>query len=144
MGGQLIYDVNLAKLTAYNAGVVWEPKDNSFVGLKHESQDKENIKVGKFLFYFFHKASESNTVGAEFGFNWASKVLDGRAGINHKFDDSNNLKVKIDQDGNLGHVFKHQFNKNLTATATTNVQVLDILNGKHGAHPIGIGFDLKY
>jgi hypothetical protein len=71
----------------YNVGMVYEPAEKNYIGIKHESLDKDQITAGKFFFYFFHAASARNTVGSEFTLNWASKVMEARFGLSHKFDD---------------------------------------------------------
>mmetsp|Transcript_20000 Transcript_20000/g.14710 ORF Transcript_20000/g.14710 Transcript_20000/m.14710 type:complete len:183 (+) Transcript_20000:386-934(+) len=143
LGAQFVYDVNAGKLTTYNAGAVWEPAENSFLGLKHESVDKENIKLGKFMFYFFHRASENNTIGSEFTLNWATKVIGGRMGVNHKLNCDTNLKIKIDSDGNLAHALKYQVNKHVGVTVTHSGPVLDLFEGKTAVSPLGFALDIK-
>jgi len=70
LGTNFTLDSQKRQFKTYNFGTVWEPSDNALVGIKHESINKEKTEIGKFFFYFFHKASAINTVGTEFSLDW--------------------------------------------------------------------------
>jgi len=70
LGGNIVIDAQKQILTSYNGGIVWEPADKVFVGLKHESVNKERLAIGNIFLYYFHQASAVNTVGTEFKLDW--------------------------------------------------------------------------
>jgi len=100
VGGNFIVDPKLQILTSYNAGLTWEPADKAYVSFRHESVNKKKMELGKFYLYFFHCASSANTIGTEFMFDWQKRgnkgAVEAKVGINHKFDDRTNVKLKVD------------------------------------------------
>lgn len=70
VGGDLLLNVQRQNLDKYNFGLSWSPAANAFVGLKHESANKDKLQFGKFLLYIHHTASAAQTVGTEFTLNW--------------------------------------------------------------------------
>jgi len=57
VGTNLIVEPLTQKMTKYDVGLIWEPADKCYIGLKHESTDKEIVSLGKFLFFFYHNAT---------------------------------------------------------------------------------------
>ena len=70
LGWNLILDPRVYNLEKYDFGATWEPSTNCFVGLKHESLNKEHLEIGKVFLYFHHNVSLAHTVGTEFALNW--------------------------------------------------------------------------
>jgi len=56
-GMTLVFDAKNSKVTKYDVGTTFEPADNLFVGLRHETSIKEKMALGKTFLLFFHRAS---------------------------------------------------------------------------------------
>jgi len=68
------FNFQTKQLKAYEHGLVWEPKQDLNVGLKHQANvNSGGFSLGKLLFMFHHKASQSQQLGAEFSYNHANK-----------------------------------------------------------------------
>jgi len=93
-------------------GLLYEPSKDNFIGVRHESVDKEKLNIGKLFFYFFNASNAHNTVGSEFSLNWQNKEVQAKFGIAHKFDDAgtNTGKVKINNEGQIDAAIKHKIN----------------------------------
>lgn len=118
-GTELVIDSKAQKLTKYNAGAVWEAADRNYLGIKHESTDDKEFKVGKLLFYFFHNSSAFNTVGTEFSYNWQSKLVEARFGLSHRFDDNTVGKLRFNNKGDIDGALKHTITPNVTTVFVT-------------------------
>ena len=139
--------VNPANQTAeeYHAGLSWAPAPGVSVGVKHESLNKLNLELGRFLLYFNHVASSTNTIGTEFALNWATRVVTARTAILHRFNDDTSAKVRVNQDGNLDLALKHRVNANVTAGVVANLSALQIAHEQRVLQtPLGFSLDLKF
>jgi len=143
IGGNFILDANKKLVTAYNAGVVWEPADKVLIGVRHESVNKEKLAIGNLYLHYYHHASAFNKVGTEFKLDWQKKEVTAKLGLDHKFDDNTSGKVKVDQTGKIDALLKHKFSDVVTASAVTSINVKDFSTGKSRTLPLGLGFDLK-
>ena len=70
LGANYIFDLKTQNLSKYDFGVSWSPAADAFVGLKHESANKDKFELGKFFLFFHHNATLSQTVGTEFVLDW--------------------------------------------------------------------------
>jgi hypothetical protein len=52
VGTNLILGHRFTNLEKYDFGFTWEPTTGCFLGLKHDSTNKEKIQLGKFFLYF--------------------------------------------------------------------------------------------
>lgn len=75
LGLNLVLDPNSQKLTKYDFGIAHEPSRNLLVGLKHESNSPNELRLGKFFLHFLHYSSLVQTVGSEFILDWQKKQL---------------------------------------------------------------------
>jgi hypothetical protein len=145
VGYELIVNPKTHKATKYNFGLAWEPAEKCIVYAKHESLDKvEDLRIGKLWFMFFHAASANYTVGTEFLLNWASKDVEARFGLTHKFSDDTSGKVKVNHKGEVNGALKHKFSDMTTAVVTSGFNINDIHKQKAKILPVGVSFDLKW
>jgi len=49
LGANFNYDVKKGKFSKYDAGFVTEPVDNLLIGVRHDSSNKEELELGKFI-----------------------------------------------------------------------------------------------
>jgi hypothetical protein len=59
LGANLIIDPQIQSVTKYDFGISWTPALNQLVGLKHESLNKNNFELGKFVLMFHHYATDN-------------------------------------------------------------------------------------
>ena len=57
VGANLIVGSRFTNLEKYDFGFSWEAAPNYFVGLKHESLNKEKLQLGRFFLLFHHNAT---------------------------------------------------------------------------------------
>jgi hypothetical protein len=144
VGLNLLLDPKTQNLQKYDFGVSWAPADKAFVGLKHESLNKDALEFGKFFLFFQHAATLSQTVGTEFILDWQKRVLDARLGLWHKFNDDTSSKVKVNHHGFLDALIKHRVNGNVTVIATTGFNLRAVVaEQKAKSLPLGLALDLK-
>jgi len=143
LGANFNFDVAKGKFSKYDAGFVTEPVDNLLVGFRHDSANKEELELGKFVVAIQHKASDLNTVGTEYTYDWKTKATNLRFGINHKQNDDSSWKVKVDEKGTLNGVFKTKLNSWATGSITSGLNVKDFATGKTQGSPFGFALDLK-
>ena len=126
-------------------GVTWSPADGSRIGVHHVAQDNKPAELGKFWFYFNHAATSAQTIGSVFGYDWNTKQVEARLGVANKFNDTTSGKFKIDQDGKVDALLKHQYNNTVTATFVTGFNLKTIVETqKTKSLPVGLAFDLKF
>lgn len=70
LGWNLVLGSRFSNLEKYDFGFTWEPSLGCFVGLKHESTNKDTLQLGKFFLMFHHNATAAQTVGTEFALDW--------------------------------------------------------------------------
>lgn len=70
LGSNLILSPKTQNLDKYDFGATWSPATGAFVGLKHESTNKDALKIGKMMLFFHHNATLAQTVGTEFSLDW--------------------------------------------------------------------------
>ncbi len=127
------------KLTKYDFGINFEPANNSYVALKHETiPNDEKVALGKFFLYFYHVASTTNTVGSEFALNWQTKKVNARLGLLHKFSDDVTSKLRLNDEGKVDGVLKYKISDSVTASVTSGLSVKNITDAKSGALPLGV------
>lgn len=143
-GYQVEVDAKRQALTKYNFGVNWEPATNAFVGLRHESVNKEALSLGKFFLLFHHNATKSQTVGTEFALDWQKKIVAARFGFLHRFNEDTSSKIKLTDNGDMNVLLKHKLPETTTVAATTGFNLKSmVVNSKTKALPIGLQFDVK-
>ena len=113
-------------MSKYDFGLSWEPAEKSMVGLKHESTSKDSISLGKFFLYFFHNASQHQTVGTEFSLDWQTRAMEARFGLTHKFDDKVSGKVKLNHLGHLDGLMKFKISDTTNAVVTSGMNLRNI------------------
>lgn len=144
IGGQFNLDPNTTNLEKYDFGFNWVLADKANLGFKHESVNKKALELGKLFLYVNHAASASQTVGSEFALNWATKAIEAKLGVAHKFNGETSGKFKVNQDGHLDAVLKHKINDQITAAFVTGMSLKTIVaTQKHKFLPVGLSFDLK-
>lgn len=114
VGTNLLLNSKTFNLDKYDFGLNWEPSTGAYLGVKHESTSKETIKPGKFIFFFHHIISNSQTVGTEFAFDYQKRAVAARLGLLHKFNDDTSAKVKVNQAGYVDIALKQRFSNLLT------------------------------
>ena len=145
IGMNLVLNPTSRNLEKYDFGISWSPAAGAFVGLKHESISKDTLQFGKFLMYFMHNATASQTVGTEFALDWQKKVLTARLGYYHKFNDETSGKFKINQNGVVDALLKHKINDNITGIVTTQIDMKSVIaEQKTKTLPLGITLDIKF
>lgn len=143
LGWNLIADPSDQKLTKYDFGVVYEPTNRLLVGIKHESASPNKLEFGKFLLYFFHQASFTQTVGSEFNLDWQKKALAARFGIQHVFSSDVTGKFRVNHLGLLDAALKYKLSSSVTVIASTGLDLKGISDAKAKQLPVGFTFDLK-
>ena len=144
-GAYFNVDVKKQEIINNEFGFVWNPASGSKFGIQHVAGEKKPLNLGKFWFYFNHAATTNQTVGSEFTYDWTSKKVEAKLAVAHKFNDTTNGKLKIDQDANVDAVLKHQYNKTLTANFVTAFSLRSIVeSNKTKRLPIGLAFDFKF
>lgn len=145
VASNFVVNVKASTLDKLDWGLSWNPADNAFVGLKHESVSKQALSFGKFFLFVNHVSSASQIVGTEFSLDWATRVVTARLGLQHKFNDDSTGKIKISEKGCLDALLKHRINNNVTATFATGTCLKGIIaEQKAKQFPIGVGLDLKF
>ena len=143
-GADVICDTKAGKLTKYDFAINKEIAQGSNVGIKHESTSKDQLKLGKFLFYFHHSASAFHTVGTEFGFDYQTRATEAKLGFVHKFDDKVSTKFKLNHVGHLDALLKMKLSDTTTANITTGFNIRSFSEQKARALPLGVSFDIKF
>ena len=59
VGYNLVLDSRTQNIEKYDFGLTWEPTSGAFVGVRHESNSKGTLQLGKILFNFHHIASQA-------------------------------------------------------------------------------------
>ena len=145
LGYNIVLDPKTSNIDKYDFGTTWEPASNCFVGLKHESLNKEHLELGKFFLYFHHNVSLVNTVGTEFALNWQKKTVDARLGLIHRWNDDTTSKLKVNQNGYVDAVLKHRISNATTASLATGFNLKAVIaEQKSKTLPFGLQFDLKF
>lgn len=129
----------------YDFGFTWEPSQNVFVGLKHESLSKEKLQLGKFLLYFQHNANFTQQVGSEFALDWQKRILEARLGYLHRLNEDTSAKLKINHHGYVDLLLKHKISSVLSLGLTTGLNLKSVISDRKGsALPVGVSFDFKF
>jgi len=150
IGVNEVFDLKTTNLENFDFGFNWVPSAGAQVGLRHESpKKKENkdklLEFGKFFLLFSHAASANQTVGTEFSLDWSKKLLEARLGLLHRFNEDTYGKFKVNHNGYLNALVKHNVNKNLTVTLATGLNLKQVIEtSKTQALPVGIAVDLKF
>lgn len=111
----------------YDLGFSWEPVLGCFVGLKHESLNKQKLQLGKFLLYFHQNATLAQTVGTEFALDWQKRVLEARLALQHKFNEDSSIKFKVNHHGYLDALLKHKVSSIASLGVTTGFNLKSVL-----------------
>ena len=144
-GTTLNVDLKTQAVLKNEFGVTWSPADGSRIGVHHVAQEGKPLELGKLWFYFNHAATSAQTIGTVFGYDWNSKQVEARLGVSNKFNDSTSGKFKIDQDGKVDALLKHQYNSTVTATFVTGFNLKTIVETqKTKSLPVGLAFDFKF
>ena len=144
-GSSLNIDLKSQTIVKNEFGVTWSPADGSRVGIHHVAEDNKPAQLGKFWFYFNHAATSAQTVGTVFGYDWNKKEVSARLAVANKFNDSTNGKFKVDQDGKVDAVLKHQYNSTVSASFVTSFNLKTVVETqKTKALPVGLAFDFKF
>lgn len=70
VGDKAVVDVNAQKLSSYEAGLVWTPKKDFTVGLKHEfNTTGAKPDFGKMFVMFHHNVEGGKSLATEFVYN---------------------------------------------------------------------------
>ncbi len=145
LGANLLVNPHASTLEKYDFGFNWSPAAGAVIGLKHESINKKAIELGRFLLIVNHVASTRQTVGSEFSLNWATRAVEARLGLSHKFNEDTSAKFKVNHNGFLDAVFKHRINNNVTVSLASGTSLSGIVaEQKAKALPFGVGFDIKF
>lgn len=144
LGGNVIFNPSTSNFSKYDLGLAFSPTDNAVLAVKHESTNKDQLALGKFLFLFYHNASAANTLGSEFTLDWQKKVIEARAGVTHKFSEDVLAKVKVNQDGNLDAAIKYKLSESTSTIVTSGLSLKDAQNQKAKPLPIGLSFEFKF
>ena len=70
LGSKLTIDPFKSTLDQYDFGISWSPITNAYIGLKHESLNKEKFEIGKVLLFIHNFATLTETLGTEFILDW--------------------------------------------------------------------------
>jgi hypothetical protein len=144
LGGQFNINLNTTNLSKYDFGLNWALSQSASLGVKHESTNQKALEFGRFSLFVNHAANANQTVGTEFGLNWATKAVEARLGLNHRFNEETSGKFKVNQDGQLDATLKHRINSSVTASLVTGASLRNIVAAqKHKFLPLGIALDLK-
>jgi hypothetical protein len=84
------------------------------------------LQLGKFFLYFFHNASQFQTVGTEFSLDWQSRATEARLGLTHKFDDKISGKVKVNHAGHLDALLKLKLSETATTVFATSLNLRNV------------------
>lgn len=145
LGCNMVLGSRFTNLEKYDFGFTWEPSLGCFVGLKHESTNKDTLQLGKFFLMFHHNASFAHTVGTDFILDWQKRILEARLGYLHRFNEESAAKFKVNHHGYLDAVFKHKLSSTLTLGVTTGFNLKSVmLDHKSNTLPFGLSFDFKF
>ena len=142
-GMNLVFDAKNSKVTKYDVGTTWEAANRLFVGLRHETSNKEKMALGKTFLLFFHQASAIQTIGSEFSLDHASQTVGARFGLIHAFSPDFTGKFKVNNNGYLDAVLKLRLNDRVTVGFASGLDLKGIPEAKSRALPVGLSFDLK-
>lgn len=144
LGTNVVLDTKKQNLEKYDWGINWSPAAGALVGLKHESTNSKAVELGKFFLFVNHATLNSQVVGTEFALNWQTKALEARLGLAHKFNNETSGKVKVNHNGWVDGVVKHQINSAITASVATGFSLKEIIaTQKAKSLPLGLQLDIK-
>eukprot|EP00347_Sterkiella_histriomuscorum_P011118 403373691 len=145
VGYNLILDAKSQNLEKYDFGLSWAVANNAFVGLKHDSTSKDQLKLGKVLFYLHHNVSLIHTVGTEYTLDFQKKVVEFRLGYAQKFNDETSGKIKVNHNAYVDLALKHRLNNVLTVGVVTGFNLKRMITEhKSSALPLGFSLDFKF
>jgi len=137
------------KLRRYNALLAYREKKFDVIA-QHVSRSppQENLDLGEvsLAVYYRHNKHQAGIKGS---FNhWEKdvnkRVTVGIAGIT-SLDDKNTAKAKIDLNGNLAVSLKHKWDKHLTATVSTGINLkAPETYVKESKIPVPVGFQFEF
>ncbi len=144
-GTNLVLGSRFTNLEKYDFGLSWEAAPSCFLGLRHDSLNKQQLSLGKFFLFFHHVASASNTLGTEFTLDYHKKVLEARFGLNHKFSEDTSAKFKVNHHGYLDTAIKHRLSNAATLGVVSGFNLKNAaLDSKGKSLPLGLSFDFKF
>eukprot|EP00347_Sterkiella_histriomuscorum_P019948 403339679 len=145
VGYNLLLDSRTQNLEKYDFGLSWETAPACYLGLKHESNSKNQLQVGNVFLYFHHIATLTQTVGTEFALDYQKKLLTARFGYSHKFNDDSSAKFRVNHHGFLDATFKHRVSSSLTLGVVSGFNLkAAVAEQKSKNLPFGLQFDFKF
>ena len=138
--------LNLANqgIEKYDFGLSWQVGNGAFLGLRHDSLSKDELKVGKILFNLHHNISSTQSVGTEVTIH-PNGATDFRLGLSQNLNDTTSLKVKVNHNGHLEGALKHKVNSLLTLGVVSSVDFKRLVTShKTSSIPLGFSADFKF
>lgn len=83
-GDNLVFDIKKMGFTSYEHGLVWEPKKDLNVALKHKANTNNGrFAIGKAWLMLHQRVKEGHVLGAEFLYNHIINSTSARFGLSH-------------------------------------------------------------
>jgi hypothetical protein len=118
--------------------LIYSPAENTLIGWKHESFDRNAIKLGKFWSTYYYTPRPGQAVSSEFGYDVEKRAIDARAGFVHAFTNDLTGKFKINSVGQFDTALKYKISDSVTTTFTSGLNVRTIVDSKAPVLPVGV------
>ncbi len=138
-GLDLGWSFGASRLTAYNAALWWFENQNRLV-LKHESTNKEDYKPGKFVLSAFREQDKFN-FGGVLKYDVQSNDVGLELGFQRNTSETQQLKVKLDSEGQLGASLRHKLTNSVSLITATQLGIKELT--KETGPNLQFGFKVK-
>ena len=138
-GLDLGWSFGASRLTTYNAALWWFENQNKLV-LKHESTNKQEYALGKFVLSAFKEHDKFNFGGA-LNYNVKSGDVGLEVGLQKNTSDTQQFKVRLDSEGQLGLSVRHKLTNSVSLITATQLGIRDLT--KETGPSLQFGFKVK-